>query len=1094
MRDTKHLREDGTVCRMQPLRVGVLGPLVARRDGAPVALGSPMLRNLLGLLAVQPHQVVSRDEIVDTLWGEDPPRTCLASIHVYIGRLRTLAEPSRARREHGLISAVGNRGYVFEPNRDQLDLLEFTELAERAESAMRAGAPREVAARALSDALRCWRGPALAGMGERLESHPAVVALSDRRTAMALTYADTTLRLLGAAPSPGQGPAPGQGADPAPGHGAGPAAAPGADPASGPSTGPGERQPPAAVHREQVLGLLRELAHDQPMHEGVHARLMLMLAASGQQAAALLLYAELRTRLDEDLGVDPGADLVDAHLRVLRHEVVGPDNETAGTQVSDGPVFVSAKPAQLPLDVRPFTGRSQTLRELDESLTGTATATTVPVVVLSGTAGVGKSALAVHWAHQASAHFPDGQIFVSLRGYARTPPLQPIDALAQVLRSLGVPAEQIPVDADEAANLYRSLLTGKRLLVVLDNANRPEQVRPLLPGNAGCAVLVTSRDRLAGLAARDGAHRISLDVLTEPEAEALLARTVGSDRVWAEPEATADLARTCAYLPLALRIAAANLQSRPHQPIAGYVARLRAENPVSALAVDGDEEAAVRGAFDLSYRALPAPAQQLFRLLGLAPGQDMTEEAVAALAGLEIGETIRLLDTLSGAHLASQHAGGRYGLHDLLRAYAAGQAEAEDTEADRSAGAERLLGWYQRGVTGAMDKLYPERLRLPGPGDADPDAFSTASAALAWLDAERLNLLAAARDAAEHGPRQAAWLLMDALRAYCSQRMSTVDWLTLIRAGMSAAERADDPLGQAAAYLNLGEIGLRRGEYSQAIIDYRRVVELSRRAGWLGGEAAALGNLGLVCTYTGRVEDAVDYLMESLELTRRTGRVASQAITLGTLGAAHRDLGNLDLAADHLVKAMDLFRSTGSVGGQAIGLDNLGEVYCAQGRLDEAATCYGEALTLFRRLGSRVNEAAALRGLAAVQCERGHTDAALDLALRALDISREMADRRFEIDALNILGTIHHRDRRGHEARGYYQHALRLARDTGHRYPEAVSLVGLAELHQQLEEPEQAVNWAEQALTVIAPCGYRLLEPRATAIAALPAFALSDRE
>jgi hypothetical protein len=392
----------------------------------------------------------------------------------------------------------------------------------------------------------------------------------------------------------------------------------------------------------------------------------------------------------------------------------------------------------LPADVTAFTGRRRQLEALDGLLESGADTTAVVISAIAGTAGVGKTGLAVHWAHRVRDRFPDGQLYVNLRGYAPTPPASPLEALAGVLRALGVAAEQVPVETEQAAGLYRTLLADKRMLVLLDNARDPDQVRPLLPGGPGSLVVVTSRHRLSGLVVKEGACRLTLDVLTPEEANQLLARLLGETRVHAEPAAAAELARACAHLPLALRIAAATLADRPQLSIAGYVAELGQGDRLGALAVDGDEQAAVRAAFDLSYAALAPGARRLFRLLGLVPGPEVTADAAAALTGTLPERAARLLDRLAAAHLIDQDTAGRFAFHDLLRLYAAERARHEDTGEERKAATRRLLDWYLHTVDAAARMLYPDKLRLPlplaeAPRPATP--FADHRGALAWCEA-----------------------------------------------------------------------------------------------------------------------------------------------------------------------------------------------------------------------------------------------------------------------------------------------------------------------------------------------------------------------
>jgi tetratricopeptide (TPR) repeat protein len=739
---------------------------------------------------------------------------------------------------------------------------------------------------------------------------------------------------------------------------------------------------------------------------------------------------------------------------------------------------------QLPADVADFTGRAAALACLDRLLGGGGgeRASAVVISAIAGTAGVGKTALAVHWGHRVRDRFPDGQLYVNLRGYAVGPPVRPVEALAGFLRALGVPAERVPVQVEEAAGLYRSLLADRRVLVVLDNAAGPEQVRPLLPASAGCLVVVTSRDRLAGLVAHDGAQRLTLDVLTAEEAGALLARLLGGDRVAAEPDAAGELARLCAYLPLPLRIAAANLAEYPQRSIAGYTAELRAGNRLAALEVDGDEQSAVRAAFDLSYTRLSADGRRLFRLLGLVPGPEVTGEAAAALADTTAGAAGRLLARLAGAHLIEQRTPGRFAFHDLLRLYAADHAEQEDSDADRRAALGRLFDYYLHTADAAARLVYPQVLRLPLPAAAAglaPAGFDNHARATGWLDTERANLVAAVTHAAKHGPRPVAWGLADALRGYFVLRMHTVDWLAAAHAALAAAKADGEKRAQAAAQLSLAVLHWRQSRYRQATDHHTQAINLARQTGWLEGEATALGNLGNACRQSGQLKQAADHHRQALALNQQTGHLGGQASALANLGLVYWELGQPEQAIDHSNRALPLYRKVGSRGGEANTLTNLGESYQGLGQFDMAVDHLARALALHREVGDRANEADTLRCLAAVHRDTGQRSNALDLAHTAVRLARDAGDRRIEADALNTLATVHHHAGHHQQAIDHHQQALALARHTGDRRPETEALIGLATTHQHLDQPEQALTYARRALTIARQTGFRILEGQA---------------
>ncbi|MDT5038425.1 MAG: hypothetical protein QOE03_3610 [Micromonosporaceae bacterium] len=830
----------------------------------------------------------------------------------------------------------------------------------------------------------------------------------------------------------------------------------------------------AAGEHGRLLDEVQDLVAAYPLRERLVGQLMVVLYRHGRAAQALAAYRDLARRLADELGVDPGRE-----VRAIR-DAVSADDSTALA-----PPGRPARPAQLPADVATFTGRDEYLRQLDDVLTGSEQGSAVVVSAVAGTAGVGKTALVTHWGHLVRDRFPDGQLYVNLHGYASTAPLRPIDALARFLRAFGDAGDQVPTDIDEAVARYRGMLAGKRVLVVLDNARSADHVRPLLPGSPGCLALVTSRDGLVGLTGGE-IRRLALDLLSPDEAEALLIRILGVDRVLGEAEAAAELARRCAYLPLALRIAAANLVLYPNESIAGYVARMR-DDGLSALAVDGDRQAAVRSAFDLSYAGLSPPQQRLFRLLGLVPGPDLTPAAAGALADIDTGEAARLLDRLADAHLVDGDGAGRYALHDLLRAYAAERVRDCDGEQPGTAASRRLYDWYLLSADAAAGLLYPEKVRLRA--TAPPTGrFADDAEAMAWLDAERPNLIAAARHTAEYGPREISWLLADNLRGYLMVRGHTVDWLNVASVGLSAAQAEGDRPGQAALRLSLAEAYVVLGHYEPCIDNATEGLALAREDGWSEGQAVALNILAYVYWCTGRLPEAASACHDALELDRRTGSLSGQTIRHGNLGSIYWDLGRLEQAAEEYRHGLDLARQIGSGTGQALHLGNLGETYHALGRLDDALAALAEAHALALDAGDHAEEAHADCGLAIVHCTAGRTEQALEFARTAKSLIDEIGDRQDEADILIILGTINERAGEPTVAIERHEQGLRVAREIGARRTEVVALNALAGSLLSLGRPDLAAERAREAYEVSRELGYRVRE--GTALTLLAAAAL----
>jgi DNA-binding SARP family transcriptional activator len=833
----------------------------------------------------------------------------------------------------------------------------------------------------------------------------------------------------------------------------------------------------------EVVDELAKLVAENPLQERLHAQYMLALYRDGRRADALEAYQHARRVLVAELGLEPGAQ-----LRRLQKTILDDDWAMAGPTELGVPATHRA-PAQLPADVAGFTGRTEYLRRLDALV---AQPGTMVIAAIDGTGGVGKTALATHWAHLVRDRFTDGQLYVNLRGYATAPPLRSLDALAGFLRALGVPPDRVPVELDEAAALYRSLLAGRRVLVLLDNARHPDQVRPLLPAEPGCAVIVTSRDRLDGLLARDGAVRVELDTLLPEEAQRLLGGLLDGDGTGGEHEAVAELARLCGYLPLALRIAGADLAAHPRQSIADYTARLRTGDRLTALQMHGDIHANVRATFDLSYAAQPPEAQRLFRLLGLAPGADLTAIAAAALADIPQDQASLLLDQLTAAHLVLETTQGRYGLHDLLRFYAATRAASKDDEPDRDAALRRWHDFHLYSVDAAALTLYPHILRVPLPAAsvAPGASFADHTQALAWLDAERANLVATILHAARRGQHQVVWRLADALRGYFDLRLHTVEWAAVAQAAHSAARSGGDLRGHAAAHLSLALLNWVSSRYQQAIENYTEALRLSRQAHWPHASAVALGNLGGVYWHLGSLAQATDHYTQAVAIDRATGRIVGQANNLYNLGIVHLAAGRTQMAMRHFRDGIARCQEAGSRAGEGRATASLGEAYRALGRTDAALTTLDRALAIQREVGDRLSQTDTTRVLALTHNDVGRYPDAADLADTAVALAHETASRLAQAEALVARATIHHHLDRLDEAIRDAEQGLHLAREISNQHVEADALTVLAAVGHHLGHLDQAAARVRQALAVCRQHGYRPLEGNAFIV--LAAINLSE--
>jgi tetratricopeptide (TPR) repeat protein len=646
----------------------------------------------------------------------------------------------------------------------------------------------------------------------------------------------------------------------------------------------------------------------------------------------------------------------------------------------------SVTPHQLPADIPRFTGRKSALAVLDALASQDTSA-----VVITGTAGVGKTALAVHWAHHARARFPDGQLYVDLLGYASDSPLTPEQVLESFLHALGAPAEMIPARLDAQAAHYRSLLDGRQVLVVLDNAASPEQVRPLLPGSNGCLTLVTSRNSLAGLVSRNGASRLALNLLPPDEALTLVRHIVGSTRVDDDLPAAEDLIRRCASLPLALRIAAERAAAEEHTPLTDLVTDLGDERQTLDVLTSDDASTAMRVVFSWSYRRLPPECARMFRLLGIHPGPEFGARVAAALADLPLRQARRLLQTLKDAHLIQMSGQDRYLLHDVLRLYAAELAEAERPQ--RDAARRRMLVWYLRTADAADRALLPllgvmplgvtDRVNMPVPFHSREEAF-------AWCRAESGNLIAAARCAAEVGEHSIAARFPRALWSYFDLRKPWFDWITTYELGLTSARQIGNREIEAWITSALGVPYADLQRFDEASAYFTKAVVIRREIGDLGGLAGSLSNLGSVYRHQSRFDEALDCFHEALTLRGRTNDKRGEAITLNRLGAIYRDLGRFNESLDSLYKSLAIRRQINDRHGQGFAFHSLAATFEQLDRLDDAVDAYNSSLAARQAVGDRRGEAETLHCISKIMLRVDKPDVARERGQQALAIFTEL--------------------------------------------------------------------------------------------------------
>jgi DNA-binding SARP family transcriptional activator len=888
---------------------------------------------------VDAGHTIPSDQLIDRIWGAEPPNRVRNVLAGYVARLRATvpAEVGRLRWHCG--------GYLLEIAPERVDLWRFRQLTERA--ATTAGDGR---AELFDRALSLWHGPAFGGThGMWLRN--LADALDTEVLAAEIARTEHNLEL---------------------------------------------------GRHQELVARLPGLAARHPLNEKLASQLMLALYRCDRAAEALAGYAQVAARLRDELGVDPGPALRDLHQRIL-HSDPGLRLPSAPSPAPVGtPRRRSAEatiPRQLPAGPAHFTGRSSHLRQLDRGSR---------IITIVGPPGVGKSALTLHWAHSVTNRFPDGQLFLDLRGFDRQlPPVSPEQALARLLRGLGVPAERIPAEADEQASRYRTLLATRRVLVVLDNAASSAQVRQLLPGGGDSQVVVTSRHRLDGLATGAAGSGMTLRSLSRAESCALLIRVLGRRRVMAEPDAARAVGDLCGGLPLALRIAANHLANRPELRIAEFSLQLTDQHQrLDALATE-DGLVSVRAVFSLSYDSLDERGARALRLCGLASGPTLGLPAAAAMFDTRPDEAALVLDRLRGGHLLEPVGSGRYQLHDLMRVYAAERAELAEPVASRNAAVRRLRLWYLSATTRAHQLLSPGRyqgwliqnsveatpprddgLDLPDP----PSELVDYPTALRWCDAQAPELLAAVRQADLDGDHEITWRLSLALGEFFELRRPYDDWLTTFDIGLTAARRCGNLLAEAALLAGIGMVHYYPRRFGPAMEHFRQALRIWRTAGDQWGEGLAVNCIANVAMETRRLSAAVRCYRHALRLLDLPETARDAGVVLNNLAEACCLLGSFDEALEHANRSLQIAARAGSRRIEVFSHCHAGSALAGLGRLDEAREHLGRALDLARRMDSRHATAWTLHYLGELAARTGEPGEARRYWQEAVELFLDLAD------------------------------------------------------------------------------------------------------
>ncbi len=1026
------------------------------------------------MLAVLLHargEPVTVDTLVDRVWDGEPPPSAVDTLHSYLSRLR-----GRLRRAVGdgmaRVARPSSRLYQLRADPDDIDLLRFGRLRSEAVAAA-ARDERELAVGLLRTAEALWRGEPLAEFADNSWAQSTRMRLAEDHRRVREERIGLEMEL-------------GRHAD--------------------------------------LVGELQEFASQNPFAQRVIGSLMLVLYRSGRHDEALAVFRDTRTRLHRSQGIEPTAELQQLHLRMLEqdHDLLRTETETAPTArlappaSSPTPATPTSTPATpealptpaapveprncLPRDTPDFVGRSGELRILLAEATtaaaaaGNGSGTALPVTVIHGMPGIGKTALAVHAAHQLAPAYPDAQFYVDLRGYSGQQPLESADALAALLHTTGWHGE-LPATLDERATRWREWTARRRVLVVLDNVRDAAQIAPLLPGSPACRVLVTTRSRLAGL---DGASPLFLDTLSGQEAASLFTRIVGASRVAAEPENLRQIADACACHPLALQVLASRFRHREAWDLQHLLDRLtHASRPLQEF------DALIGAVFRFSYAELGAPAQALFRLLALHPGPDLTLSGVAALVGPAFVEEPaplercleRCVEELLDSSLLEEPVRGRYRLHDLTRSYAVQVGLDTDADRVRRAATGRIAAHYLTTAHRADRLTHPHRRAFPLPltreaASLPEPVLSDADEASVWLTVERANLTAVARMAAAEDPEYAALfphVLARSLKLWGAWGVAS----ELFEAALPVLRASGNRSLLARTLTDRADL-LAQRNHGEALDCATEALSIHGELHDAHGRADALFQSGRARLAAGHGDAALPVLEQARTLYHAVGDPSGEADCLNVQGAALSYAGQYDEALDKVRRMGAIYEDLHDLHGLAQALNNRGELHFLQGRYAEARECYEHSLVLMRRCGGRVDLAILSTNLGAVHQAVGRTEEALTHFERALAAHRASGDSLGEADALILAGTAYAESGRRGEALLHFTMAERVAVDIDNPYERLRALIGAADVQRESGRLDLAAKGYERALEVAERIHYVLGSAQALAGLARAA-ALSHR-